>query len=347
MKFLTTLKRLLKNPLKDRSKQLSCNQLSFVLPLALSGTGRPGSDLDRARILLDSCVNFIDPSDIAEFLIICPKKDMLQVQRGLAVYQAYFNLVFLDEINVCPILSLNPNTEHTFPRPNMGWYRQQLIKLAAHTLIKTPFYMTIDSDVIFKKKFCLNDIFTEGRAIVNVETYEDYRVLYTPNIADDSQKVRQYRYKDAERVLKLSRPSAYKEIWYGETPVVLSRNIVQYLVAHIEQVWKMPWQDALLQNLPWTEYPLYFLYAENSKALSKYHQHGGSDSISSLSQSLWLDSLSYLDERTLQTWPADRIFNSNSPGFTVVVQSYLGNDPSEIRNKIARFIEPGVARSGV
>lgn len=333
MKFLAKLKCFFKKLFLQRN-----DKLSFVLPLALTGTGRAGSDLERAKILLDSCVKFVDPNFIDVFLIVCPEKDIEVIRRGLQKYQNFFDLIFMCEEIVCPVLSSDPNTEHAWPKPNKGWYRQQLIKLAIYKYINTDFYMTLDSDVIFKKNFDYDDAFTYGKAIVNTETYKDYLEIYNLDVADESQEVRRGRYNDAERILKLTDLGSSRQTWYGETPVMLSRNIVKNLVAYIERVWEMSWQDVLLLNFPWTEYPIYFVYAETSGLFAKYHLPGGADSISSLSQSLWHDSSSYLDGRMLSNWHVNQVFHSASVGYCVVVQSYLGYEPADIRCKIEHYI---------
>jgi hypothetical protein len=98
--------------------------LSFVLTLALSDTGRLGNDLDRARILLDSFVHFVDPGDVGDFLVVVPQKDMDNVQQELASYQRRLSIVILDETVVAPSLSYYPDTTNDWPRPNKGWYRQ-------------------------------------------------------------------------------------------------------------------------------------------------------------------------------------------------------------------------------
>lgn len=314
-------------------------QLSFVLTLALGETGRPGNDLERAAILMDSCVRFVDPADVGAFLVCSPAGNLAEVRRGLSAYERHFPLEFLAESTVAPVLASDPDTRSDWPKPNKGWYRQQLIKLAAHAFVSTPFYMTLDSDVIFKRPLRARQLLGAGRSPVNVETHALYRSLYLPEKADFERRIRLERYEDAERVLKLARPPERRESWYGETPVVLSRRLVRRLAAHIERVWRQPWQAALLRALPWTEYPLYFVYAEATGALDAFHVPGGPDSVSNLAQSLWLEARDYRDGRNLHTWPVDAVFDPRSPGFAVVVQSYLGLDPLDVRRRVGRFLE--------
>jgi Family of unknown function (DUF6492) len=110
------------------------------------------------------------------------------------------------------------------------------------------------------------------------------------------------------------------------------------LILHLEQLYREPWPQALLRRLPWTEYPLYFLFAEWRGLLQTYHIVGGPDSILSLSQSLWLGSEHYQDRRSLESWQVDRVFDPSSPGVAVAVQSYLGYDALEVRAKVDAFL---------
>jgi len=316
---------------------LFTERLTFVLTIALNDTGRNYSDLDRAKTLLDSCVSFVAPENIDKIIIICPENDIKVVQKRLAFYEAFFNLQFLNQNHVCPVLATNPNTYDAWPKPNNGWYRQQLIKLAVHSFVNTDFYMTLDSDVIFKKRFHLSDIFMNEKSFVNVETYNDYLALYHQNVADNERMVKMGRYKDAERVLKLIRPVQYQESWYGETPVVLCKIMVSHLVEYLEEIWSKPWQEALIDNLPWTEYAIYFLFAEHTNYLNKHHIRAGADTILNIKYSLWLRPDCYKDGRSLETFFFDKVFDTNNSGICFVVQSYLGYEPSTVRKKVSRY----------
>lgn len=312
--------------------------LTFVLTLALAGTGRPGSDLVRAGILFDSVLRYVPCGDIADFLIVTRPDDIREVSCELERYQGVCRLKILDETKVCPPLLRNPDTTNNWPEPNIGWFRQQIIKLACHRLIRTPFYMALDSDIIFKKPLKVNALLPDNKAVVNTETFGYYTSLYDEVTAEHERRVKLARYKDAERVLRCKRPQEHRPIWYGETPVVLARDIVASLTQYLQRVWARPWQDVLLEQLPWTEYPLYFLYAEISGLLNRYHKLAGPDAVLSLSQSLWWPPERYQDRRCLDTWPVRQIFDPTSPGVAVAVQSYLNHDPILVRRTVGDFL---------
>ena len=100
----------------------------------------------------------------------------------------------------------------------------------------------------------------------------------------------------------------------------------------------MSWEEALVKNLPWTEYALYFVHAEESGLFDRYHRIGTFDSLLNMSHSIWWQPERYRDQRKLDDWPVEKIFGGSGPGYAVVVQSYLGYDPVSIRQRIQDFI---------
>ena len=312
--------------------------LSFLLTIALSGTGRDDQDLERVKLLIRSFTKYFDESTLSKFFIVTTAKDETVIKKAIGPIFAGQKLEIVNENEVCPEFENDPDTTNTWPKPNKGWYRQQLIKLAIHERIDTPFYMTLDSDVLFVKPFSANSLIRGGKAALNVQTEADFRRLYRKEIAAHEVKVRESRYQRAEYILKCTRKPAYIEQWYGETPVLLNREIVKALTEYIEATWMKPWRQALLDNLPWTEYPLYFLFAEEQGLLEKQYVHGTADSVLRLSQSLWQPANQYVVFRDLSNWKPDLIFGSSDEGIAVVVQSYLGYPVADIAKRINPFL---------
>jgi hypothetical protein len=312
------------------------NALSFVLTLALGGTGRSGSDLDRATILLDSMVKHVPRDQIAELLVITRPQDMDEVRSCLQTYSKRLRLTVVDEDALCPELRTNPRTLNMWPKPNLGWRRQQILKLASCKLVRSPFYMTLDSDVIFTKRFYTSDFLHGGKSLVGNECRADYKRLFSESLAISEASVKADRYTAAERILKLERK--YAESWYSETPVILSTNLVISLLSHLEATWTKPWSQVLIGNLDWTEYTLYFTYAEATGSLEEFHEVGDCDAVMNFSRSLWWGPDAYRDRRTLGTWEVDQVFSPASPGCCVVIQSYVGHDAADIRRRIDQFV---------
>jgi len=323
-------------PLHD-SQDLE-GKLSFLLTIALSGTGRDDQDLERVKLLIRSFTKYFDKSTLSKFFIVTTAKDETVVKNAIGPVFAGRKLEILNENEICPEFENDPDTTNTWPKPNKGWYRQQLLKLAIHERIDTPFYMTLDSDVLFVKPFSTNSLIRGGKAPLNVQTEADFRRLYRKDIAAHEVKVRESRYQRAEYILKCERKPAYSQQWYGETPVLFNCGIVKALTGHIEATWMKSWRQALLDNLPWTEYPLYFLFAEERGLLEKHYVQGTADSVLRLSQSLWQPANQYVVSRDLSNWQPNLIFDSSDEGIAVVVQSYLGYPVADIAKRISPFL---------
>jgi hypothetical protein len=317
---------------------LSGDRLTFVLTLALSNTGRDDLDLQRFRLLLASLHRYLDADCLEEFIIVAPGRDLQPIRETASQSLSPLRIETLDELDICPEFKAAPDTLNSWPRPNTGWFRQQLIKLAIHDRVTTPFYMTLDSDVLFVREFDVGALFPGGKAALNVQTADDFKRLYSARKARHEVKVRQARYREAEHVLRLQRPESYSHRWYGETPVLLNRRIVADLARHVSDTWQLPWRRALLEKLPWTEYALYFLFAESRGALEACYAPGTADTLLRLSQSLWLRADDYATPRGLSDWHPDEIFEVEKEGVAVVVLSYLGYPVGEIADLFDRFV---------
>ena len=314
------------------------DKLSFLLTIALSGTGRDDQDLERVKLLLRSFRKYFDESELSRFFVVTTPRDAVVVEGALRPVLAGDRLEIVNELDVCPEFASDPDTTTQWPTPNKGWYRQQLIKLAIHERIDTPYYMTLDSDVLFVQPFSTRSLIRGGKAALNVQTQADYHRLYRKKLAAHEVTVRESRYRRAEHILKLARKPEYVRQWYGETPVLLNCRIVKALAEHIEATWRKPWRQALLDNLPWTEYPLYFLFAEERGLLARHYVPGSADSVLRLSQSLWQAADQYVVPRDLTNWDPGSIFDSGEEGIAVVVQSYLGYPVADIAQRVDPYL---------
>jgi hypothetical protein len=308
-------------------------KISFVLLIALSDTGRPGSDLERLHILLRSFTKYFDMSSLGDFFIITRPTDLAPVSKMLESCFHIPTLYILNEQELCPELSEDPDTDHPWPIINKGWHRQQLLKFACHQYVKTPFYMTLDADVIFVRPFSASTLIRSGKSILNIQTEDDYRRVWVPKIAEEEIECRVERDRASARILGMKRS---RKFFYGETPVVLSTRVVEKLAAHLAAVSGRNWRQYLLQELPWTELSLYFTFAEASGLLDAYHVLGGFDSVLRMSDSLWLPAESYRDGRNLGSWKIGP--SAPDEGIAVVVQSYLGYAVEDVRNKAGTLL---------
>jgi hypothetical protein len=313
-------------------------KLTFVLTLALSGTGRDDQDLQRALLLLETFDQFFDKECLEQFIIVTPGKDTSLIRQAIKSREDNLSITFIDENEICPEFKSNPDTTNLWPKPNQGWVKQQLLKLAIHEYVKTSFYMTLDADIVFVKNFDTASLIQNGKSALNVQREEDFANLYCPETALHEVKVRQYRYKRIEPILQCQRKEQYLNQWYGETPVMLNGQIVKSLVNHIESTWGIPWRRLLLEKLPWTEYPLYFLFAEDQGILEDYYVPGNVDSVLRLTESLWLPADQYRHPRNLSTWDPGLTFGNQREGIAIAVQSYLGYSVEKVASKIQPYI---------
>jgi len=304
-------------------------KLSFVLPVALANTGRPGSDLGRLQLLLESFAQCVRPEDVGTFLVITRHQDMEAVAASLAESCVADFVDLIDENVICPELVADPETFHDFPTRNKGWYRQQLLKLGAAKHVRDRFYMTLDSDVVFVRAFRPTDLIRDGRSVVNVQTMADFTALFSNSAAEDSSRIRTDRDRRAETILDVQRVGS---CFYGETPVLLGTDLVTTLLAHIEAKYQKSWAACLLTHRPWTEYSLYFTFAEATGLFDTYHARGSSNSVLRLSDSLWYPASDYRSPRGLDDWTWSN--TTDNTGVAVVVQSYLGYDIEAVRDKV-------------
>jgi hypothetical protein len=314
-------------------------KLTFVLTLALSGTGRDNQDLQRAKLLLETFDRFFNKESLEQFIIVTPAKDLSLVRTTIASHVDALKIKIIDENEICPEFRNNPDTTDTWPKPNQGWFKQQLIKLAIFEYVKTQFYMTLDSDVIFTRDFDSSSLIHKGKAALSVQKEGDFVDLYCPKTAAHEVLVRQNRYKKVEPILRHKRKKQYLDQWYGETPVLLNRQIVKLLVDHIESTWGKAWRQTLLEKLPWTEYPLYFVFAECEGILERYYEPGNADSVLMLNKSLWVPAHEYREHRDLSSWNPELVFGDQGQGIAVAVQSYLGYSVEKIVAKVRPFIQ--------
>jgi hypothetical protein len=306
------------------------DKLGFVLPIALGDTGRSGSELARLRILLTSFVRHFDMTTLANFIVVTRHQDIAAVKDALKGFPIPL-LEVVDERDLCPELTLGIDTASQWPVPNQGWHRQQLLKLACFDRIRADFYMTLDADVIFVRPFTTSDLLREGRSVVNTQTPEDYERLWLPESMANEIRCRRQRDRDSARILRMDRRS---DRFYGETPVVLSSDIVRRLTQHLATLSADNWRQYLLRQLPWTEYSLYFTFAEATGLFDLHHVVGGFDAVLGMNDSLWSPSESYIDGRNLSSW---KVRHGGKDTVAVVVQSYLGYSAEAVGARAAQL----------
>lgn len=305
--------------------------ISCVLPVALH---EPGMDENlwrhspndgayiRVRLMLLSFLRMFRQDDLGQFFLVCPEADISTLTTLLRSLTDDERYQVVSEQLFCPEVALFQDRK---TGAIQGWYAQQLIKLAAAEHISSDYYITFDSDIICTKPSSYAELIPRGRALLNIETPDDYTRLYKAETAAKAVKNRDRRFKGCRKLLGGPRPRAYAKRYYGETPVILHTHSVRALCNHIGTLANNPWQAALASDLHWTEYCLYFQYLEMNNAIDAVHELSHCNAVLNWENSIWHMTKRYRLPRDYTSWPcldADR-----NHGYFSAVQSRL--NPAE------------------
>jgi hypothetical protein len=154
-------------------------KLSFVLPVAISDTGRPGDDLRRMQLLLESFIRCFPRQDIAGFLVIAKPDEMSSV--GRLTHRVWGRRVRGRRGGDADMSGAGKRPRH---QPRVSHTEQGLVPAAAsqagcREACPQPFLHDARLGVIFAKEFRADDVIVEGRSIVNIQTEHDYPALFT------------------------------------------------------------------------------------------------------------------------------------------------------------------------
>jgi hypothetical protein len=227
-----------------------------------------------------------------------------------------------------------------------GWYKHQLVKLAAAEFVATPYYMTLDADVICTRRATVADLLPGGKSacfVIREDLHPDW-------------------YEGAEAVLGLRAPR--RGILHNVTPVVWSRAGVLELQQHIDGVARRrafarglrglqqrlffgmhtigphraarPWRAWLAASRPWSEYALYFTFLEATGSFNRYH-FDSSSCIYDVDNSVWW-------KADFDRWDAAPLFEGKGPPYFAVIQSNTHVPAERVWQKVARWLgEPSAA----
>jgi Family of unknown function (DUF6492) len=224
--------------------------LTAVLPLRV-GAQRKTSDLDRfERLLLPSFRRFWQGPDQLEFLLLVPPADVECVRARVAL-GGWFPMRVLSEDAVCPSLS-----------GRLGWHKQQILKLAAARIVPTPWYLTLDADVMLRRTVSVDELVRDGRAI------------FHPKRA-----ARHWEWWTASRmILRSDFPLGPNMEMMDVTPEILHRDTVLELLAETGRRNDVPEVERFLfekKDAGWTEYSLYWLFVLERQLQDRLYRKAG------------------------------------------------------------------------
>ncbi len=279
---------------------------TIVLPLG-------PKDGARFQNLYKSMRKFFDFSSVSEWIIITPDKTAGYVQEVMNVLDDTTRelVTLLDDTEVIPVMK---------KKPTSNWMTQQIIKLGVASLIKTRFYLILDSDLLCIKPTSFTDLVVNGKAMVN---------MYN----SDSEVTLPDWWKSSETTLQLKMNSP---TYFGVTPAMLATEVVLGLHKHIETIHNQEWSEYLLDNVynfSFTEFCLYGVYVMATKQFQTFHiptQNGVYNS----DKSVWFES----QFKALDLGQIVRQAHA-LPGHFLVMQSNTGIPASEVAIKMESLFD--------
>lgn len=306
-------------------------------------------ELSQFHNQLRTMSHFFDSSSIKEFVLITPTKQASRLENFLQSFiighlpnMPVFTLITDDE---CAPDVRNATMKGPKPVPMPGWVKQQLLKLAAAGLMQTPYYMVMDSDVFFTRRFRAIDLFKVSQC-TELSMVCDSHGQFAYQARNDEFPIfsRNNDQKEWMRAtaatLKLHVPLDWR-IAMGVTPQVFATDVPLQLSIFIQRRFRVTrWLqflvDALSESfteaqgwkLPFTEYNLYWIFAHHVGVWDDYHT--GTPVLQG--NAIW----------TMGHWNSwdtcKDTFEAEHPpgeGFFSLVQSRMQIDPAEIWGKIA------------
>jgi glycosyltransferase involved in cell wall biosynthesis len=298
--------------------------LDAVLPLLIDDAGR--RDLARATIQAQTLRRFFNRQDLLRVHVVGRAEELEAIAEALQPYATpWLRYLFWDER--VALGALNESEA-------IGWYKQQIIKMAVPEWLGAPFWLTLDADVICTKPVGVADLLPGGRA------------LSQGDVIDDNWLFAKWAVAVRSVLGNVSPPLSYG---ISITPLIYAAPIMQAALAMIEFANARPWKEALLDTgmhaelkrrgeETWAENLFYHTAAVRSGLLRQYHALCGIDTPHRVhgggiwSRERWPD------------WDAARAFDRTKLGFFEVCNSYTGVPPEFIAEKIAPFLredEPG------
>jgi hypothetical protein len=270
--------------------------MEVVLPTCIGPAGRLFSDLDRARILARSLERYLRPDESWTIHVIAADEELDEIRAGLRPFR--LDLRFHRHSEVLPGFSTD-----------QGWVLQQFLKLGASCLIRDDFYLTLDSDHILTRRLGGSDIIRDGRAMVTPELRERHETWW----------------QGASEILGTS--LAYDPV-IALSCACLSTPLVRGLLERLSERLGEDWMTALMARRDWTEYALYYTFAQRCADASRFHFQG---ELLGIDHSVW-----FPDQ--FESWDVDRAFEGDH--YFIDLQSTTDIPPELIRELTARYLGP-------
>lgn len=300
---------------RDTVANVTAGTISAVLPLKVSGR-HYGENLTRCDLLFATMRRFELAGLFAEILIVVPQDEHALICRHAEGWSDFpINIVVEDTF-------LDVFREYGKWHQVRPWHRQQIIKLYCAKLVSSPFFLTLDPDVMALRGFSYADLIKDGRALMEPE----------------DRSVHAAWWKASAHLLGLT-PSLDSP-GMSVTPALLARDICLALFDRLEARHCTPWYRVLLENygIDWTEYTLYYLEAESSGLLGQRHRLPGKDEPRLLAPyRVWC-------KADLDTAQLGRLFSAPQRDFFSVIQSNAGVAAADIASLLGAVVPIAMRR---
>jgi len=271
-------------------------EMEVVLPTCIGPPNRLFSDLERARILAQSLQRYLAPGEPWTVHVIAADRELDEIRAGLEPFQ--LDLRFHRHTEVVPGFSTDS-----------GWILQQFLKLEAVRLIKGEFYLTVDSDHILTRPLSQSDIVRDARAMATPELRERHQAWW----------------QGASEILG-TEPAHDPVI--AMSCVCLSTALVRGLLKRLRKRLGEDWKSCLTARRDWTEYALYYTFAQRCADAARFHFHG---ELLGTRHSVWFP-------QQFAEWDVERAFDGDH--YFVDLQSTTDIPPELIRDLTARHLGP-------
>lgn len=297
------------------------SSISAVMPLAISDRDR-NNGCGLIDILFLSLNKFAQPELFDCFYIIVPPNEVNIIERHAAQYD-FINISVINERDLLPALADYSGVG--------GWIVQQVLKLAVSSIVKTPYYLTFDSDVFCTHPLTEESLLPGGKGLMQFEAKtvhiewwlsSAYQLGMKTDVSGDGMMV---------------------------TPAVLATEVSAALIKELsaDKYWlekllspRMPkslskFHPKFKKRHLWTEYTLYYLYLEKYGLIDKYHvgiPEGTGIEYTLLSEhTVW-----WVAE--LEEWDPAACFADDDKSLFCIVQSNTNTPPGELWEKLKRYL---------
>ena len=330
--------------------------LTIVLPLLPHH-----EELAMFEVQVKSMAALFNSSSVQEFVLIVPA-------AGLPALERFLQERILGHLTNLPIFTavsddaIAPDLRHARLRDSQlpdvgvpGWVKQQLLKLAVSGLVQTPYYLVLDTDILFATRFSALQLFrmSECSQIAPVCDTIGHVAFHAKtdvyDLAARSGNEQDWRASTAA-FLQLELPGDLR-FATGSTPQIYATDIAHQLGPWLQQRFGVTrWQSFLLDGLtgvftegnqwrmPWTEHNLYWLFAHHVGAWGLFHTHGH-----------LLQDKCVWSEADFDGWQPCLHLSDKRRGYFCTVASHLGISAAKVWKKLepcishSRSVQPGAS----